>query len=105
MSRITQQMVQDLLENLREVGLDLDIEGAEYWAVENPYGPHGLHFLEVHHDDGRWVSGNTKLGSYYWSGPKEAHAALTTMYRALCAARRATMSGDRHSALHQAGTV
>jgi hypothetical protein len=73
--------------------------------VENPYGPHGLHLLEVHHDDGRWVSGNTKLGTYTWSGPKEAHQVLTAMTRALHAARLATEAGDRHSEIAQAGTV
>ncbi len=105
MPRVTQQMVQDRVADLKAHGIALGIEGAEYWAVENPYGPHGLHFLEVHHDDGRWVSGNTKLGTYYWPGPAVAHRELTAMCRALHAARLATESGDRHSELHQAGTV
>lgn len=95
--RITQLDVNEACADLRAVGMDLEIEGAEYWSVENPYGPHGLHFLENHFDDGGWVSGNTKLGSYDWSGPREAHAALRMMWRALLAARNATTSGDATS--------
>lgn len=105
MARITQQMVQDRVADLKAHGIALDIEGAEYWAVENPFGPHGLHFLEVWPHEGRAVSQNTKLGSYHWSGPKEAYTALTLMVRALHAARRAVESGDRYSDLYQAGTV
>lgn len=104
MSRITQQMVQDRVDELKEHGIALGIEGAEYWAVENPYGPTGLHFLEVRPHEGRAVSQNTKLGTHRWSGPKEAHAILTAMVNALRAARRATESGDRYSAVAQLGT-
>ena len=94
MTRTKQADVDQALADLKAVGTDLEIEGAEYWSVENPYGPHGLHFVENHHDDGHWVSQSTKLGTYYWSGPKEAHAALRTMWRCLLAARNATLSMD-----------
>ena len=87
--RITNKMVQEQLEVLRELGTELGIEGAEYWQVHNPYGPHGLHFLEVHHDDGYWVSQSTALGSYSFSGPKEAFRGLVTMSSTLRAAKRA----------------
>jgi hypothetical protein len=97
MARISKLDVNEAAANLRAVGMDLDIEGAEYWSVENPFGPTGLHLVERRPDDAHSVSQNTALGTYRWSGPKEAHAAVTAMYRALLAARNAQTSGDATS--------
>lgn len=87
--RITDSDIQSRVDDLKKHGTDLGIEGAEYWAVENPYGPDGLHFLEVHHDDGRWVSQNTKLGTYHWPTKRAAYEGLTTLVHALWAAKNA----------------
>lgn len=103
--RVTDADVERRLADVKEHGLQLDIEGAEYWQVGNPFGPTGLHFLEVHHDDGGWTSQSTKLGHHTWQTKREAYDALSVMAQALHAARRATESGDRFSDIHQAGTV
>ena len=103
--RVTQHELDEAVKDLREIGQALEIDGAEYWVVENPFGPTGLYLLERHHDDGHWVSQSTALGNWSWGTKREALEQVRAMRAALRAALRATESGDRHSELHQAGTV
>jgi hypothetical protein len=101
--RITDADVKSALEDVKAHGEALGIEGAEYWCVENPYGPTGLHLLERHHDDGHWVKQSTALGYWSFETKREAWHTLRVMANALHAARKATESGDRHSGIRQAG--
>lgn len=104
MRRVTQADVDRALEDVVSHGVALEIEGAERWAVGNPYGPDGLHLMEVDPEHGG-VDDRTKLGTYYWRTKGEAYQGLRTLANALHAARKATVSGDRFSEEHQVGNL
>lgn len=93
--RITQKVLDSTLENLT---LELIQAGvpqatANMLEVSNPYGPRGLHLVERDPSNGA-ISTNTIVGSYYWTGPKQAHRELMAIWRGVRAGRTAAMNRE-----------
>lgn len=83
--------VETTLENLKIEMMQAGIEHADRLEVSNPYGPTGLHLIERDPSNGG-VNGNTSVGSYYWTGPKQAQRELMAIWRGMRAARVAVAS-------------
>lgn len=90
--RATLKQVEDILELVKQTGLELGVEGARYWSLE--VGPYGTRLVERHDDDGNWTTPGTKIG--HIEGRRgEVYQRLADVYRGMTIARTALSTNQK----------